>query len=200
MTTKKILSAVLLTVFFCGLTAEASSLYETGTSVSGIRDVREVLKDVLYRGGANNGRAPMNSRQLNTLCERGIGTTIYLYNTGFSGPSTTTCSQGSMRYKYNSYSSSGIATIHSQIYETIKTGGKPVFVHCWYGIHATGLVAATALMQFCDMPTEQAVRYWKVGIAPSLQYQKVIDSIRSFRKNPALALSSEEKARVCPQM
>ncbi len=61
------------------------------------------MANVLYRDGANNGRAPLNQGELNALCEDDIGTAIYLYNTGFSGPSTTKCSKGSLDYMYESW-------------------------------------------------------------------------------------------------
>ena len=73
--------------------AQQSKLMQTG-SIHGIRDFREVMPGALYRGGANNGHAPLNHDELNALCEDDIGTAIYLYTTGFSGPSVTQCSKG----------------------------------------------------------------------------------------------------------
>lgn len=61
-------------------------IMQTGTQNHGIRDYREVMPGALYRGGANNGRAPLNRDQLNALCDEGLGTAIYLYNTKFPGP------------------------------------------------------------------------------------------------------------------
>lgn len=182
------------------LSAEASSLYQTGEIMGGVHDYREVLPGILYRGGAYNKRSPLNHGQLQALCEEGMGTAIYLYKTGFAGPSKTTCAKGSMSYQSSSYSGTGLNSIHQQIYDSIKSNHEPIFVHCWYGIHATGLVAATSLMQFCNMPTEKAVQYWKVGIAPQLQYQTVIDSIRSFRPDPKFELTAQERNQFCPQM
>ena len=168
---------------FGGVHASDLPIYKTGSSMSGIRDFREVLAGILYRGGANNGRASLNKGQLNSLCEKGVSSAVYLYSTGFSGPSTTSCSNGSTAYQYLSYQGEGLKSIHRLVYQSIKTTKKPVFIHCWYGIHATGLVSATALMQFCDASPDQAVAYWRIGVPPSLQYQKVIDAIRSFRSN-----------------
>lgn len=182
------------------IAAARSSIYSVGSSFHGVRDFREVLPGVLYRGGANNGRSPLNSNQLRALCESGMGSSVYLYNSGFAGASNTSCAQGSMSYQYTNYQGQGLRTIHRMIHQTIKTNGKPVFVHCWYGIHATGLVAATALMQFCDINSSQAVEYWKVGIAPSLQYPHVIEAIRNFRPDPNLRLSAQEQRNLCPQM
>jgi hypothetical protein len=177
----------------------AQQIMQTGSQFHGIRDFREVMPGALYRGGANNGHAPLSRDELNALCEDDIGTAIYLYTTGFSGPSVTHCSKGSLDYIDKGWEGQGRAAVHKHIYDTIKSKGKPVFIHCWYGIHATGAVAATALMQFCNISPKQAVAYWKVGIPTKLQYPKVIQSIISFRPDPALQLTPEERGQYCPR-
>jgi hypothetical protein len=176
-----------------------ADIMKPGEPFHGIRDYREVMPGILYRGGANNGRAPLNSSELEALCEQGIGTAIYLYDTGFTGPSTVHCQRGSMSYIDRSWEGKDRADVHRQIYEAIKSKGSPVFIHCWNGIHATGAVAATALMQFCGISAQQAVDYWKVGIAKNLQYPKVIKSIMSFKSDPALQLTPEEQKQYCPK-
>jgi hypothetical protein len=193
---------VLFTIFWLSPVYAAfaqSNIMQPGTPFHGIRDFRVVMPNVLYRGGANNGRAPLNRGELNALCEDDIGTAIYLYNTGFSGPSTTTCSKGSLKYIYESWQGKGRAAVHQMIYDAIKNKGKPIFIHCWNGIHATGAVAATALIQFCNLSPQQAVKYWKVGVAPRVQYPSVIQNILSFHPNPALQLTPEEQAKYCPK-
>jgi hypothetical protein len=176
----------------------AQKIMQTGSQFHGIRDFREVMPGVLYRGGANNGHAPLSHDELNALCEDDIGTAIYLYTTGFSGPSVTHCSKGSLDYIDKGWEGSGRTAVHKQIYDVIKNRRKPVFIHCWYGIHATGAVAATALMQFCNVSPQQAVNYWKVGVPAKLQYPKVIQSIMSFKPDPALRLTPEERDQYCP--
>lgn len=180
--------------------SKAGSIYSTGTSLQGIRDFREVMPGILYRGGANNGRNSLNSNQLQALCQNGIGTSIYLYSTGFSGPTNVSCAQGTTSYQHLGYQGQDLRAIHRMIYNSIKSDQKPVFIHCWYGIHATGLVAATALMQFCNATPSQAVAYWKVGIAPSLQYPKVMQAVQSFQPDPSLELTRSEQSRYCPNM
>ena len=174
------------------------SIMQPGGPFHGIRDYREVIPDVLYRGGANNGHAPLKQDQLNALCDAGMGTAIYLYTTGFTGPSTTQCTKGKLDYIYKGWEGKGRAAIHQKIFDTIKDHGKPVFVHCWHGIHATGSVVATALMQFCNISPQQAVDYWKVGIAKKVQYPSVIQSIMTFKTNPKLQLTPEERKQYCP--
>jgi hypothetical protein len=174
-------------------------IMQTGSEFHGIRDFREVMPGALYRGGANNGHAPLSHDELNALCEDDIGTAIYLYTTGFSGPSVTHCSKGSLDYIDKGWEGQGRAAVHKKIYDTIKSKGKPVFIHCWYGIHATGAVAATALIQFCSLSPKQAVDYWKVGVPTKLQYSKVIQSIMSFKPDPSLQLTPEERDQYCPR-
>jgi hypothetical protein len=179
--------------------ASAPAIMQTGVTFHGIRDYREVMPGVLFRGGANNGRAPLNQTELQALCEAGFGTAIYLYSTGFSGPKTVQCSKGSLNYIYESWQGSGRAAVDQRIFDDIKNKGRPIFVHCWNGIHATGAVAATALMQFCNLSPQQAVQYWKVGVAPKIQYPSVIRNIQSFQRNPKLELTPEERGQYCPR-
>src|SRR6476469_4380999 len=109
-------------------------IMQSGTPFHGIRDYRQVMPGVLYRGGANNGRGPLNQNELDALCEEGMGTAYYLYSTGFHGPSVSQCSKGDLSYRYQGWEGKGRAAIHQEIYDTIKSKGKPVFVHCWNGI------------------------------------------------------------------
>jgi hypothetical protein len=181
------------------LLAQENEIMQPGSTFHGIRDYREVMPGVLYRGGANNGRAPLRQDQLNALCEAGFGTAVYLYRTGFSGPSTVVCSKGSLRYIVEGWEGKGRAAVDQQIYDVIKSKDKPIFIHCWNGIHATGAVAATALMQFCNISPQEAVEYWKVGIAPRVQYPSVIRSIEGFQRNPGLQLTPQQQKQYCPQ-
>jgi hypothetical protein len=66
--------------------AQQPKIMQSGVPFHGIRDYREVMPGVLYRGGANNGHAPLKQDQLDALCEAGIGTADYLYRTGSQVP------------------------------------------------------------------------------------------------------------------
>jgi hypothetical protein len=195
-----VLLFVLAGLLTAGAALSQNKVMQAGVPFHGIRDYRQVMPGALYRGGANNGRGPLNQNELEALCEEGMGTAYYLYSTGFHGPSVIHCSKGDLNYRYQGWEGKGRAAIHQEIYDTIKSKGKPVFVHCWNGIHATGAVAATALMQFCGISSKQAVDYWKVGIAPKVQYPSVIHDIQSFQSNPKLELTPEERAAYCPDL
>lgn len=172
----------------------------TGSNIFSVRDFREVMPGVLYRGGATLGkdRTALSTAQLKSLCEAGVGSAYYLYSKSIP-TSKFSCSSGK-QVDYDSMDwSKAPSTVNKQIYKSIHDGADPVFVHCWYGIHATGFVSATALIQFCGYSNNEAVAYWKVGIAPSLQYQKVIDKILAFERDPSLTLTPAEQDRVCPK-
>ena len=148
-----------------------NKIMQPGAPFDGIRDYREVMPGVLYRGGANNGRAPLNQSELDALCDAGMGTAYYLYSTGFHGPTVTHCSKEGLDYTYEGWEGKGGAIVHQQIYHTIKSKGKPVFIHCWNGIHATGAVAATALMQFCGISASRRLTIGRWESLPGFNIQ-----------------------------
>src|SRR5260370_36651425 len=177
-----------------------NKIMQPGAPFHGIRDYREVMPGVLYRGGANNGRAPLNQSELGALCDAGMGTAYYLYSTGFHGPTVTHCSKGDLNYSYEGWEGKGRAVVHQQIYNTIKSKGKPVFIHCWNGIHATGAVAATALIQFCGISPKQAVDYLKAGIPPQRQYPSVIQNIQTLQPNSKLDFTPRGPPTIFPNI
>jgi hypothetical protein len=174
-----------------------NKLSEKGRTLFKVSEFREVMPNILYRGGSTR-RDQLSADQRETLCEAGIGSAFYLYSKkGLQGTSTSCSGGGFMDYQSKDYASAP-ALVNKRIYKSIHDGESPVFVHCWYGIHATGFVAATALIQFCGFTHDQAVEYWKVGIAKSIQYPKVIQKIKAFKADPSLQLTPAEKERVCP--
>ena len=50
-----------------------NKIMQTGIQFHGIRDYRQVMPGALYRGGANNGHAPLNQGELDALCDAGFG-------------------------------------------------------------------------------------------------------------------------------
>src|SRR5216683_2724107 len=104
--------------------AQQPKIMQPGVPFHGIRDYREVMPGVLYRGGANNGHAPLNQSELDALCDTGMGTAYYLYSTGFHGPTVIHCSKGDLDYSYEGWEGKGRAIVHQQIYKTIKSKGK----------------------------------------------------------------------------
>src|ERR1700726_2521329 len=116
MKTIRFLPLCLLLFLVTTSTFAQQKIMQPGTQFHGIRDYREVMPGVLYRG------------QLNALCDEGVGTAIYLYNTQFPGPSTRGCSKGSLDYIYRGWEGRGRAAVHQQIYNAIKNKSQPVFI------------------------------------------------------------------------
>lgn len=162
---------------------------------------KEVLPGVLYRGGGEGEREPLSHSTLQTLCNQGFESAVYVYNTGWQGEQNISCASSALNYSYHQWDSQRQQRqILEQLYDTIQNQRGPMYVHCWYGVHASGLVAAISLMQFCGYSGEQAVQYWNEHVPRSIQYARVQNKIRAFEVYPDLRISSDAQARVCPQL
>jgi hypothetical protein len=187
-------------------------------SLYGTRNLRAVLNGVYYRGGANNAynkhgvrsnENPIPDDGLLNLCQEGFGHAVYLYSTNFStAKKSTQCktfdgSNNTLEYVQISpltYRKSDLDQLHGLIYDHIRDARLgPIYDHCWNGWHASGYVAATALRQFCGFTGEEAVQYWNQNAdGNSSGYDTIRSKIRAFVANPALEISTEEKAALCP--
>lgn len=172
----------------------------------GVSNLRMVMPGVLYRGGSTAGternQGPLQPGSQQALCNDGFSAIVYGYGNNWRGGSSVavSCAKGqatyvSKRWDHPNEIHDAMKTLHD-----IISGQKgAMYVHCWYGVHASGTLAAAALRQFCGLSGDQAVRYWE-GTVPSskLWYPGVLRAIRSFQPDPALNISEEEKKRVCP--
>lgn len=176
----------------------------------GVGYVRMVMPGVLYRGGTNpvakgsEYRNPLNGSTLQALCNDGFDAAVYGYPNNWKGGAgiSARCENGQLTYVMKKWDRpSDVADVMKELYNIINEGKGAMYVHCWYGVHASGMIASAALKQFCGLSDEQAVSYWKSTVsASSLWYPKVIAAIRSFKPNPSLGLSPEQQRRVCPQL
>ena len=184
----------------------------------GTRNFREVLKGVAYRGGANNkwhrdarrdNRNPLPDDGLQNLCAEGFGRSFYLYRTNFSlAPQHVECASrrgGTNRIDYLQRSPNHpdeAYDVLQAVHETIADQGRgPVYVHCWNGWHASGLMAAQILRQFCGYSADEAVAYWDRntdGHNSEPKYERIRQRIRDFEPYPEFAISDAEAARICP--
>lgn len=171
-----------------GLAVEAQAEY-------GLQNFKTVMPGALYRGGSTGGRNPMNDSALQGLCEDGFSTAVFLYGRG-SSDRNMSCSRGNTSYKNISMSKD--KKILGLIYNAIQNGSGPVYVHCWYGVHASGYIAAVALRQFCGYSAEQAVSYWNASVPKSIRYPKVQNQIRNFVPDPGMRLSGGQASKYCP--
>jgi hypothetical protein len=75
-------------------------------------------------------------------------------------------------------------------------------VHCMWGVHSSGIVAAMALMQFCDWPEARARDYWHqtrnhahcAGGCDAWFDNKM----QHFGVDPGLRIGSERQQGICP--
>jgi len=183
----------------------------------GSRNFRTVLHGIYYRGGANNYYHRSNPRNnmnplpqdgLENLCQEGFKKAIYFYETNFS-PKEVSCNSrfgGANTLSYTQMTAlkdnTGFKPILSEIYNCIKSGkGCPIYGHCWNGWHASGLVAAVVLRQYCDFTPEQGLKYWIDGTdsVENSNYPTIKNAITNFIPFPEFAISAQTKKDICPQ-
>jgi hypothetical protein len=180
----------------------------------GVRNFREVLNGVLFRGGANNSRNrdgardnrnPLPNNGLADLCAAGFQTAIYLYGTNYSKATPqTTCDSPRGKNTLN-YLQMSFAAKPRQILETVRAAilnsdQGPIYVHCWNGWHASGLISALALRQFCGVSGEAAVRYWIRSTDGDSNYPDHKKRIQNFVPYTDLMIDAETQQRICPQL
>jgi hypothetical protein len=182
----------------------------------GTRNFRAVLHGVYYRGGANNYYHRSNARNnmnplpqdgLDNLCKEGFKKSIYFYETNFVSKQVSCDSRlggtNSMAYTQVTALSdkTGFKPILSEIFSCIQGGkGCPIYGHCWNGWHASGLVAAIVLRQYCDLTPVQGVEYWIDGTdsVENSNYPAIKKTITNFVPFPEFAISAEAKKEICP--
>lgn len=160
-----------------------------------IKNESSVLAGHLTRAG-NKGMKELNDTQLTALCEQGYANAYFMYSGARAR--TVHCSAGSISYK--SLGLKNAKVIISQISENLQTGAK-TFVHCYNGAHASGLVAALSLRQFCGYSDDQAFAYWKskLGGYPLQEsnVRAVRATLRNFSPDASLSLTAEQQAEIC---
>lgn len=186
----------------------------------GVRNFRAVLNGVVYRGGANNSynkhqkrnnQNPLPKEGLTNLCEEGFGTAVYLYSTNYkTAPKTTTCKSVLNQSQTLSYiqespqiSEDARRRVLSLIYQrlTSTTNHSPIYLHCWNGWHASGLISAYTLRQFCSYTVDQAINYWNRntdGHNKGRAYDLLRAKIKAFKPDPAMTIDPELQAKICP--
>jgi hypothetical protein len=187
----------------------------------GVRNFRTVLNGVLYRGGANNvynknkvrdNRNPLPAEGLANLCKEGFRNVFYMYTTNYdknSNPVNCKTERGpdsKLEIKMN-YLQKGpwdrnsqheiLKTIHDNI---LNPSSGPVYLHCWNGWHASGLISSFSLKQFCNYSGDQAARYWDLntdGNNKGKAYESYRGQIRSFVPFEDLKLPVEVMSQIC---
>lgn len=184
----------------------------------GTRNMREVLAGVYYRGGANNkyhrnnprdNMNPLPADGLDNLCKEGFALALYYYDTNYKtakpvNPCANRSSGESHTLNYEQLTAFAVKDFKpflQKIHDRIKGKLKgPIYGHCWNGWHASGMMAAVTLKQFCGFTDSQAVDYWtKNTDGNSSGYDSVIRRVRDFRPVAGLTITQDEKDLICPQ-
>jgi len=161
----------------------------------GLENFKEVMPGALYRGGGNGEREPMSDSSLEGLCQAGFDSAIYLY--GRKPGKALNCGVGQIEYPQLKWDRDE-DKILSKIYSNIQSGSGPVYAHCWYGVHASGYIAAIALRQFCGYSGEQALSYWNAHVPKKIRYEKVQKMVLNFVPSGSLNLTPAQQSRYCP--
>ncbi|OQW68484.1 MAG: hypothetical protein BVN35_19785 [Proteobacteria bacterium ST_bin11] len=185
--------------------SQEQMLVRSDGNIQGMAFFRPVLSGVLYRAGFSGGdksHTGLSAVQRQDLCKAGFSNAFYVdfgTNTDFN---STDCADNQLDYhKANSTSTHEALKV---IHDIIKNPSKgPALVHCMWGVHSSGSVAAMALVQFCGWSETQAKSYWEKArnnANCSGGCDKWIDGkFKQFKVDPTLAISSEEQQRICPK-
>jgi hypothetical protein len=182
--------------------------------LQGVRNMRAVLPGLLYRSGGNNLYHPLSSRHnynplsfqsVISLWEMGFDEVIYLYNfrydSLYSGELNGYLNELGMKYTATvPVKERQVHAILNKVYAKTRSGSSGyVLIHCWNGWHMSGLIAAYALMQFCNYDADKAWNYWKYCTDGNFKgYEKLRDRVRSFKPYPELILTDAQKKLYCP--
>ena len=120
--------------------------------------IRPVLKGVLYRGGFNGAKGAgvktggLTLKHQQTLCKIGITNAFSYLDLGTNQNASGKCGSSSQPWEYDPGSQSDYSEFLKTVWEAIntKTPAKKVFVHCRWGVHASGFAATAALAEFCS--------------------------------------------------
>ncbi len=184
----------------------------------GTRNLRPILANTVYRGGANNkynrystrsNQNPLPTIGLDNLCKEGFEHAVYLYSNNFStAPKKVHCvnrrtgKANSLEYlQIGPYNEKSVREILSIIHQKVKNpGAGAAYVHCWNGWHASGLISAYTLRQFCGVSGADAVKYWDRntdGNNTDPAFASIRNNIRRFVPHSDFNLTTAERNRVC---
>jgi hypothetical protein len=168
---------------------------------------KTVLKGVFYFGGSDLKRKALSGSTQNFLCDSGFSAAYSVYDTPSS--SRVSCNGNAMSYSKIGQASSGgnggskVRALMEHLYRVIKNPGTvgPVYLHCWYGVHASNTIAQMVLKQFCGYSDSQLARNWDaIDIYNSLGasgVRKNIQKIHNFQPYRDLQITAEERQAIC---
>ncbi len=185
-------------------------------SLSGVRNFRVVLHDVLYRGGGDNlylrpsqkrsyFRNPLPLNGITNLRKAGFTKGIYLYSKNFKEryPDNILDSLKESGFIYSSEPElidSSLKVFFSDIKARIDDPSKgPVYIHCWNGWHQSGLLSTLTLMQFCGLNNRQGLEYWvQCTDGNGAGYPHVREKILNYKPFNEFLITEVQKQIFCP--
>lgn len=184
----------------------ADAMLDSGNAgIDGLAFMRPVLSGVLYRAGFKGGdrrHVGLSAAQRDALCRAGFSSAWYIDFGSRTRFGTSSCAGNELAYhKATSVKTRPVMQALHRVIDDPEQG--PVLVHCMWGVHSSGIVAAMALMQFCDWSKAQARAYWHrtrnhAGCSGGCNawFDK---KLRSFRVDPGLRIDGERQRAICPR-
>jgi hypothetical protein len=187
-------------------------------SLFGVRNMRVVLNNVLYRGGSNNfyrkeaepktyNSHPLPYWGVSNLRSSGFGGAIYLYSKYFEQdyPTPMIDSLEELGFTYRclpDLNPDVVKAIFTDLNKLIYAKEiAPIYIHCWNGWHQSGMLSAFTLMQFCGISNQQALQYWEQNTdGNSKGFPAVKSKILEFKPYKEFQTDSITRARICPCM
>ena len=184
----------------------------------GVRNMRVVLYNILYRGGSNNSYRreaepktynshPLPPWGINNLRQAGFGGAVYLYSKYFEEdyPEPVLDALFDLGFNYScqpDLNRDVVFTFFEEINALIHSEKKePLYIHCWNGWHQSGMLSAFTLMQFCGLNNQQALKYWEQNTDGAFKgYPHVKSEILKFKPFDEFKTDSLTRARICPCM
>ena len=176
----------------------------TGENIATLKHYRVVIPNVLYRGGnSHGGNIPLKPEGFKELKKRNFSAATYMYTEGFDEKihKKESFNQG-VQYSTAAPSvrdpnAKSTVEFLTQLKDIIEQKKGPMYVHCWNGWHASGLMASIALMQFCNYTPEQAQDYWNANVPP--RDKGIVKRMLKFKVIDELRISPEDASRICPR-
>lgn len=222
-------SALPLQNLYQKATSDSGKITIATPGPAGTRNLREVLPGILYRSGNFNpkgvgiyeggsqdlNRAPLTPETLERLCQLGFRSAVYLYSRNKNSVQHKTFCDGSpsgLSYESNAISNEGaIHKILADIHATIMHPELgPILVHCWNGWHASGLISALALRQFCGWTGNEALSYWLKAADNTVKmkspyepletgYAGHVNKIMNYQPHPEWEIPQDVASEICPK-
>ena len=176
--------------------------------LGGCRNIRVVLKNLLYRGGNNHTESVMNPLMIETLSsleKEGFDKVIYLYRKNYEEyfPQERLDSIRRTGLEYTCMPSLDSLSVDNFLRDIHRRASEEnqgmVYAHCWNGWHQSGWLSALTLMQFCGYTNNQALRYWEINTDGVYRgYNHVKKAILEYTPVPDLDFTLLQRKKHCP--